>query len=100
MDRRLGCGGAKETRNTKNATTEKRERARLSVCLSVCAHERDEAGLSSSSSPPRHNSCGAPFLQSLSSMKISVKTLKGNHFDLNVSPSDTVCLSFFLTLFF
>lgn len=31
VDRRLGCGGAKETRNTKNATTEKRERARLSV---------------------------------------------------------------------
>ncbi len=28
-----------------------------------------------------------------SSMKISVKTLKGNHFDLVVNPTDTVCCS-------
>ncbi len=97
MDRRLGCGGAKE--NEKHEERDDREvGVRGSVCLSVCAHEREEAGLSSSTLP-RH-SCGAPFLQSLSSMKISVKTLKGNHFDLNVSPSDTVCRSFFLTLFF
>ncbi len=84
----------RETRRTR-----RQRRGSARVCLSVCAHERDEVGLSSSSSPPRY-SCGAPFLQSLSSMKISVKTLKGNHFDLNVSPSDTVCRSFFLTLFF
>ncbi len=29
----------------------------------------------------------------ISSMKISVKTLKGNHFDLVVNPTDTVCCS-------
>jgi hypothetical protein len=42
----------------------------------------------------RRGSCGALCNSVVvPAMKISVKTLKGNYFDLDVSPSDSVCSS-------